>query len=263
MTEQGALHGIVVLVTGAGMGIGAGIARELAAQGATVGIHYAHSEAGVRALAADIARTGGHTAVFPGDLRNAAECAQLVNEAADRFGGRLDAVVNNAGVTSELKFLDTDSATFDGLFGLNIGGYFFCAQQAVRRMGPQGGSILNISSIHGHAGLGNHAAYAATKGAVDAFTRALAVELAPKRIRVNAIAPGFIEVPRYQKIRGYDRLRAGRAVPSGRIGDPADIASLAAFLLSERADYITGQVVYVDGGITARMGFTWPDAADH
>jgi NAD(P)-dependent dehydrogenase (short-subunit alcohol dehydrogenase family) len=261
------LGGKLVLVTGAGTGIGQGIAMALAQMGADVALHYSRSAEGARETVAHIKALGGRAIAIQGDLGVVADCRRVVDEAAAFLGG-LDGLVNNAGITTTIDFLDVTEEQFNHSYNLNIRGQFFCSQQAVRHMlergrelqqrDPEtywaGGSIVNISSVHATLGCPGHAVYAGTKGAINAFTRELAVELLPVHIRANVLAPGTIEVPSYwRKSPGYTREAGDKIVPWGRVGLPEDVGYLAAYLISDGSEFMTGSVLYFDGGLTAKM----------
>ncbi len=261
------LEGKLVLVTGAGTGIGRGIAIEAARMGADVVLHYSSSAEGALSAVEEIKAMGQRALALAGDLTQVAECRRVVDEAAAFLGG-LDGVVSNAGITNVVNFLDVTEEHFDFIYHLNIRGEFFVAQQAVKHMlerGRQlaqlhpdkswaGASIVNVSSTHAFIGCPGHSVYAGTKGAINAFSRELAVELCSLHIRVNVIAPGTIEVPNYFKLYpGYDRQKGNKLVPWGRVGLPEDVGRLAVYLLSDASEFMTGHVVYFDGGLTAKM----------
>lgn len=252
MSSDSSLAGKSALITGAGIGLGEGIALELAARGAAVVLHYAFDHENAIRTAEEINQRGGRAYAVKGDLSTTEDCFEVVEQAADWLGG-LDILVNNAGVTARAAFLDVTPLMFDQLFHLNFRGYFFCAQQAARRMNERGGSILNITSVHGLVGMPTYSAYASTKGAIIAFTRQLATELAAQRIRVNAIAPGHIEVARHLSDPNYSHDAVVKASVWGRVGQPQDVAHAATFLVSDAAYLITGQVLAIDAGLTAKM----------
>lgn len=252
MSGAGALAGKRALVTGAGIGIGQGVADELARQGAAVVLHYAHSATGAEETAGAIAARGGRAATVAGDLASVEDCRRVVDRAVEFLGG-LDILVNNAGVTERAAILDVTPELFDRVFQINFRSQYFCAQRAIPHLGARGGCIVNMASIHAHGGVPGYSIYAATKGAIAAFTRELAIELADRRIRVNAVAPGHVEVPRHLANPNYSRAYGEGIVPWGRVGTPADIGRTVAFLASDAADFITGQILYADGGTTAKL----------
>lgn len=246
------LEGKRALVTGAGIGIGREVALELARQGADVVLAYHSSAEGATSAAAEIASKGRRALAIRADLGQTDECFALVDKAVTFLGG-LDVLVNNAGRTDTTPFLEVTPRLFDDLFATNMRAQYFVAQRAVPYMMRQSGAIINMTSVHALASMPGHTVYEATKGAIAAWTRGLAIELAPNRIRVNAVAPGAIEVPRFYDRPGYSPERMGAAIPWGEVGHPIDIASMCVYLASDRAAYITGATFVVDGGLTARL----------
>ncbi|MBX3062990.1 MAG: SDR family oxidoreductase [Anaerolineae bacterium] len=259
------LEGKLVLVTGAGTGIGKGIALEVARQGADVVLSsYIDSTQGALEAVEEIKGMGRRAIAIHADLSKVEDCQKLVDEAVNFLGG-LDGVVNNAGITLTNDFLNVTEEQFNRLYAVNIRGQFFTSQRAVRYMLQHGevrrqrdgswagGSIVNISSVHGYVGCSGHSVYAGTKGAINAFSRELAVELSSAHIRVNVLAPGSIEVQSYFSDPTYNRELGNTLVPWGRIGLPQDCGYFAAYLLSDAAEFLTGQVLHFDGGLTAKM----------
>ena len=248
------LKGKRALVTGAAVGIGQAIAVELARRGARVIVHHAGSDPAE--TLSTMAAAGSPGSSIQADLANAEECERVVLETSEQLGG-LDLLVNNAGISLEEPIEVMGAAEFDKIFNVNVKSAYLLTRAAVSPLAADGGgSIVNISSAAAFAGIPPGVLYAATKGAINAMTRTLAIELIEKRIRVNAVAPGLVEVPRYftqNRAVPYDTEVGASIVPWGRVGRPEDISSLVAFLLSEPADFITGQVIYADGGTTSKL----------
>ncbi len=244
------LTGKVALVTGAGTGIGVGIAESLAEAGADVALAYHSSGQGAQDLASKL-RAAGHRAITVEiDLRNVADIDRLVATTVEQLGP-IDVLINNSGITDPHPPLELTEEQWDRTLDINLKGMFFCSQRAARVMIEHRlrGSIVNLSSVHSHNVYPNHTHYAATKAAINHMTRSLARHLAPHGIRVNAIAPGAVEVPRYfRTMPDYDRDDWGKRIPLGRVGTPADIGPTAAFLCSDLASWLTGQVIFIDGG---------------
>jgi len=247
-----------VLVTGSGTGIGREIALEFARQGADVVLHYAHSDSGAKSAVAEIEAMGRRATAFKADFGIVDEVVGLGEQAIEFLGG-VDCLINNAGITFNKPFGEITQEQFDMIFHVNIRAQFFLTQRITKHMLEHGGgAVCNITSIHGVQGAPEHSAYAATKGAIIAYTRALAVELAHKGIRINAIAPGWVTVENYYKvIEGFSEESAAevskKKIPCGFPGEPIDIAKLAVFLCSDDARYIVGQTIVADGGTTTLM----------
>jgi len=257
MSNSGKMDGKRVLVTGAGTGIGRGIALEFAKEGGDVVLHYAHSSDGARSAVGEITHSGGKAAALEADLADIGQCHELVVQARDFLGG-IDVLVNNAGITMNKPFMDVTPEHYNKLYDVNIRGMFFVTQAGVRDMIEQGqGAVINLTSVHAFSGMTEHTIYAGTKGAIVAFTRVLALELAPKGIQVNAIAPGWILVENHLKVLGdFDQEAASASIPAGFIGAPQDIGRLAIFLASPEGSFIRGQTLVIDGGQSAIMPLT-------
>ncbi len=254
MTQTGKMEGKRVLVTGSGTGIGRGVALEFAKEGAAVVLHYAHSEGGAASAVDEIRRAGGKADAFKADLGEIEEVRTLAARARDFLGG-IDVLVNNAGITMNRPFLQVTPEQFDTLYNVNIRGMFFLTQAVAPGMIEQGdGAVVNLTSVHAFAGMTEHTVYAGTKAAIVGFTRVLALELAQKGVRVNAIAPGWILVENHLKVLGdFDQEAAAGEIPAGVLGAPHDVGKLAIFLASEENRYIVGQTVVIDGGQLAIM----------
>ncbi|WP_322516663.1 glucose 1-dehydrogenase [Rhodopseudomonas palustris] len=244
------LQGKVALVTGASKGIGAEIALQLAAQGAAVAVNYASSKDGADAVVAKIAAAGGKALAVHGNLADP-QAAKAVVDATVQALGPIDVLVNNAGVYEMLPLDAITPEHFHRQFDLNVLGLLLVSQQAARQFSPNGGSIINISSGISTLAPPNSAVYTATKAAVDAITAVLARELAPRKIRVNAVNPGMV-VTEGVKTAGYDqgemRQWIEATTPLGRVGKAEEIAAVVAFLASEGASYVTGETLHVTGG---------------
>jgi 3-oxoacyl-[acyl-carrier protein] reductase len=258
------LEGKVALVTGAGAGIGKAIACLFAAHGARVVTAEIRGEEGERTVA-EIAAAGGEALAVETDVRDPEQVARAVASAEARFGG-LDVLVNNAGGTFQSPFLETSEKGWDALIRTNLKSVLHCTRAAAPRLIARGGgSIVNVVSIEGVRAAPLYAPYAACKAAVISFTQTMALELAPHRIRVNAIAPDLCLTEGLRAMVSADALRShAHIVPLGRAADPAEIAGPAVFLASELAAYVTGTTLHVDGGTHAAGGwYSNPDGTGY
>jgi 3-oxoacyl-[acyl-carrier protein] reductase len=245
------LAGKVAVVTGAAKGIGAGIARELGAAGAAVVVNYASDRVGAARTVADIASKGGKAIAVQADVSKAADVKRLFDETRKAFG-RLDVLVNNAGIYKFFPIEELTDAEFQRQFGTNVFGLLQVTREAVPHFGADGGSIINISSIASRITPPGSSVYSGTKGAVDAITGVLAKELAPKKIRVNAINPGGVETEGTHAagVLGSDFERQMIAqTPLGRLGQPSDIGPIALFLASSDSGWLTGEILQASGGM--------------
>jgi 3-oxoacyl-[acyl-carrier protein] reductase len=245
------LTGKIALVTGASKGIGAAIAKQLAAAGASVVVNYASSKDGADRVVADITRDGGRAIAVQANVAKKADVDRLLAETKKAFG-RLDILVNNAGVYEFAPLEAITEEHFHKQYDLNVLGLLLASQAALPLFGAAGGSIINISSIASSGSVPNAAAYSGTKAAVDAITKVLSLELGPRKIRVNAINPGMVETEgvRSAGISESDfRKEIEAKTPLGRIGQTDDIAPAALFLASSDSAWITGETLTIAGGL--------------
>jgi 3-oxoacyl-[acyl-carrier protein] reductase len=241
----------VAIVTGASKGIGAAIAKHLAAEGAAVVVNYASSKQGAERVVADIERTGGKAIVVQANMAKKPEIERLFAEAKKAFG-RVDILVNNAGIYEFSPLEGVTEEHFHKHFDLNVLGLIFASQEAIKHFGSAGGSIINISSVASTAAPANTSVYSATKASVDAVTKSLAKELGPRKIRVNAINPGMVETEGVHAagiMESDFRKEVESKTPLGRIGQSEDIAPAVVFLASEESRWITGETMRVSGGL--------------
>ncbi|HTD67386.1 MAG TPA: glucose 1-dehydrogenase [Candidatus Limnocylindria bacterium] len=245
------LAGKVAVVTGASKGIGASIAKHLAAEGAALVVNYASSKTGADKVVAEITSAGGKAIAVHADVATKADIARLFAETKKAFG-QLDILVNNAGIYEFSPLEDVTEDHFHKQFNLNVLGLILVSQAAVKSFPSAGGSIINISSIVSTLAFPNAAVYSGTKGAVDAITRSLAAELGPRGIRVNAIRPGMVETEGTHAAgieESEMKVQVKAQTPLGRLGQPDDIAGAAVFLASTDSSWITGETFVIAGGL--------------
>ncbi len=243
------LAGKIALVTGAQQGIGKAIALAYGREGASVVINYLDNQAAAEEIASQIRTLGQQAVPLAGDVARTADVRRMV-EAGESLGG-IDILVNNAGIFPRVEFLDMTEAQWDEVLNVNLKGTFLCTQAVAQKLVERGrpGAVINLASSAAFRSSPRGVHYVASKAGIVGVTRATALELAPYRVRVNAIAPGTTDTaqPRYG-MSEEELQAAGRQVPLGRMGTPADVADLAVFLASDEARHITGQTIHVNGG---------------
>ena len=243
------LQGKIAIVTGASRGIGAAIAIDLAAQGASVVVNHRDSAAGADEVVKAICDAGGTAIAIQADASLLADAQRLVKETIDRFG-RLDILVNNAGTTRDMLLMMMSEDDWDVVLRTNLKSAYNCSKAALRPMFKQRyGRIINITSVSGLAGQAGQSNYSASKAGLIGFTKALAKEVGPRNVTVNAVAPGFVPTALTSALTEEQKNAAIAVTPLGRFAKPEEIAYAVTFLASDRAGFITGQVLSVDGGL--------------
>ncbi len=254
------LAGRSALVTGAGRGVGKGIALELARAGCRVAVNYHSSRELAEQAVAEIGDLGGEAFAVKADVAAAAEVSDMMSQVVDRFR-RLDLLVNNSGVQTWKHLLEVTEAEWDRVIDTNLKGCFLCTQAAGRYMKDHGGgAIVNIGSGCNKLAFPQLVAYTASKGGVEMFTKVAAVELGRYGIRVNCVAPGAIEIERTRSEHGDYAGAWGEITPVGRVGAPADVGRAVVFLASDESSFVSGQTIWVDGGVWAQA--RWPAQRD-
>jgi glucose 1-dehydrogenase len=244
------LAGKVAIVTGAGRGIGAAIARRFAREGAAVVVNYSASEGPAAEVVAGVRAEGGRAVACRADIGDLTQHAALIERALAEFG-RLDILVNNAAIETRVAALDAPAAEWDRIMAIDLKGPYFLAQRAARVMKEAGGGVvLNLSSVHDEQAHRNNSIYTIAKGGLKLMTRVLALEWAQYGIRVNALSPGAILTDINREVLADDAFRAKviGMIPLGRVGEPEDLTGAAVLLVSDEGGYITGSTFYVDGG---------------
>jgi NAD(P)-dependent dehydrogenase (short-subunit alcohol dehydrogenase family) len=255
------LEAKTALVTGASKGVGRGIALELARSGFDVAVNYFSDRAGAESAAAEICGMGRNAFVVQADVGNAREVARMFGEVLDRFP-RLDVLVNNAGTQVWKPLLELREDEWDRVIDTNLKGCFLCTQAAARHMKEHGGGrIVNIGSGSNWRPFPNLVSYTASKGGIEMLTKVSAMELGKYRITVNCVAPGAIEIERTKLETGDYAATWSALTPLGRVGQPVDVARAVAFLAGDSADFITGQTLFVDGGLFTHPSWPYPVGA--